>query len=143
VAAVFVATCGWHYLRIWREFGTPLVGNWEAASGFSWWQDPGFHTFGDYARFGRSLGAPLFSGFWSISDGIYSTLWGDALAGGVSNQAFRPPWNHDLMIVPINITPKPAPLSPMIPPITVLTKCRKPYSNNLIKTHAPLTSLSS
>ncbi len=98
VGAIFFATCGWHYLRIWRRFGTPLLGNWEAASGFSWWQDPGFHTGADYLRFGQSLVAPLYSGFWSFGDGIYSTLWGDALCGGVSNPAFRPPWNYDLMV---------------------------------------------
>jgi Flp pilus assembly protein TadD len=98
VAAAFILTCGWHYARIWSHFGKPLVGNWETASGFSWWQDPGFRTFGDYARFGRSLVNPIFSGFWSFGDGIYSTFWGDALAGGVANEAFRPPWNHGLMI---------------------------------------------
>ena len=96
-AAVFAATCGWHYLRIWRRFGTPLLGNWDAASGFSWWQDPGFHTLGDYVRFGKSLTTPLFSGLWSFWDGIYSTLWGDGLCGGVPNLSFRPPWNYDLM----------------------------------------------
>ena len=98
VSAVFLATCGWHYVRIWRQFGTPLLGNWDAASGFSWWQDPGFHTVADYARFGKSFVAPLFSGFWSFLDGIYSTLWGDGLCGGVGILAFRPPWNYDLMV---------------------------------------------
>jgi Flp pilus assembly protein TadD len=98
LTAVFLATCGWHYFKIWREFGTPLVGNWDAASGFSWWQDPGFHTAADYARFGKSLVAPLFSGFWSFADGIYSTLWGDGLCGGVPNLAYRSPWNYDLMV---------------------------------------------
>ena len=98
VSAIFLATCGWHYLRIWRRFGTPLLGNWDAASGFSWWQDPGFHTLADYTRFGRSFVAPLFSGFCSFADGIYSTLWGDGLCGGVSILIFRPPWNYDLMV---------------------------------------------
>jgi Flp pilus assembly protein TadD len=98
VSAVFVATCGWHYLRIWREFGNPLLGNWDAASGFAWWQDPGFHTVADYVRFGKSFVAPLFSGFWSFWDGIYSTIWGDGLCGGVPILVFRPPWNYDLMV---------------------------------------------
>ena len=75
-----------------------MVGNWDAASGFPWWQDPGFHSAADYFRFGKSLVAPLFSGFWSFADGIYSTLWGDGLCGGVPNLAFRPPWNYDLMV---------------------------------------------
>ena len=94
----FLATCGWHYVRIWRHFGTPLVGNWDAAAGFPWWQDPGFHTAGDYFRFGQSLVAPFFSGVWSVADGIYSTLWGDGLLGGVPILAFRPPWNYELMV---------------------------------------------
>lgn len=97
VSAVFLATCGWHYARIWLRFGTPLLGNWDAASGFFWWQDPGFHTVADYARFGQSLAAPLYSGLWSFWDGIYSTFWGDGLCGGVADLALRPPWNYDLM----------------------------------------------
>ena len=96
-AAIFVV-CGWHYIRIWRHFGTPIVGNWDAALGFPWWQDPGFHTAGDYFRFGQSLIAPLFSGFNGFADGIYSTLWGDALGGGLSDTLSRTPWNYDLMV---------------------------------------------
>ena len=42
--AVCFVVCGWHYARIWMHFGTPLLGNWDAISGFNWWQDPGFHT---------------------------------------------------------------------------------------------------
>jgi len=98
LAAVFLAVSGWHYARIWRAFGHPFLGNWEAASGFSWWQDPGFHTAVDYARFGRSFVSPLFSGLWSFADGIYSTLWGDALCGGAPLFALRPPWNYNAMI---------------------------------------------
>lgn len=94
---VVLATCGWHYARIWHHFGTPLVGNWDVAAGFSWWQDPGFHIASDYTQFGKSLVAPLFSGFWSFADGIYSTLWGDGLCGGVADLAYRPPWNYNLM----------------------------------------------
>jgi len=98
LCAVVVAACGWHYARIWHQFGTPVVGNWDVAAGFSWWQDSGFHTASDYARFGRSLVTPLFSGFGSFADGIYSTLWGDGLCGGVSDLAYRPPWNYNLMV---------------------------------------------
>ncbi|HEX7516025.1 MAG TPA: tetratricopeptide repeat protein [Chthoniobacterales bacterium] len=98
LCAVFGATCGLHYARIWYRFGTPVVGNWDVAAGFSWWQDSGFHTASDYARFGRSLVTPLFSGFGSFADGIYSTLWGDGLCGGVADLAYRPPWNYNLMV---------------------------------------------
>jgi tetratricopeptide (TPR) repeat protein len=94
--AVCFAVCGWHYARIWLRFGTPLVGNWDVVSGFTWWQDPGYRTMADYLRFGPSLVHPFFSGFAGFSDGIYSTLWGDGLCGGVSSLAFA--WNQQLMV---------------------------------------------
>ena len=95
VALCFVV-CGWHYGRIWVRFGTPLVGNWDAISGFSWWQAPGYHTALDYLRFGRSLVHPLFSGFAGFADGIYSTLWGDALCGGAASLTFA--WNQQPLV---------------------------------------------
>jgi tetratricopeptide (TPR) repeat protein len=89
--AICFGVCGWHYARVWLRFGTPLVGNWDVISGFTWWQDPGYHTAADYLRFGRSLMNPLFSGFAGFADGIYSTLWGDALCGGASSLTLA--WN--------------------------------------------------
>ena len=68
-----------------------MLGNWDVISGFTWWQDPGYHTAADYLRFGRSLVTPLFSGFAGFADGIYSTLWGDGLSGGASS--VNVPWN--------------------------------------------------
>jgi tetratricopeptide (TPR) repeat protein len=90
------AVCGWHYARIWLRFGTPLVGNWDVISGFTWWQDPGYHTVADYLRFGRSLVNPFFSSFAGFADGIYSTLWGDALCGGASSLSSA--WNQQPMV---------------------------------------------
>lgn len=94
--AICFVVCGWQYARIWVRFGTPLVGNWDVISGFSWWQDPGYHTAGNYFRFGRSLVYPFFSGFAGFADGIYSTLWGDALCGGGSSLTFA--WNHQALL---------------------------------------------
>jgi tetratricopeptide (TPR) repeat protein len=94
--AICFAVCGWHYARIWLRFGTPLLGNWDVISGFTWWQDPGYHTAGDYLRFGRSLVHPLFSGFAGFADGIYSTLWGDGLCGGASSLTLA--WNQQPMV---------------------------------------------
>jgi tetratricopeptide (TPR) repeat protein len=96
--AVCFAVCGWHFIRIWNHFGTPLVGNWDIASGFAWWQEPGYHMAADYLRFGRSLIHPLFSGFDGFLDGIYSTLWGDGLCGGTGEMALRPPWNYHFVV---------------------------------------------
>jgi tetratricopeptide (TPR) repeat protein len=93
--AICFAVCGWHYARIWLRFGTPLLGNWDVISGFTWWQEPGYHTAADYLRFGRSLVNPFFSGFAGFADGIYSTVWGDGLCGGVSSVSV--PWNQELM----------------------------------------------
>jgi len=92
------AVCGWYYGWIWEHFGTPIVGNWERRFGFNWWQDPGFHTATQYFRLGGSLFDPLFSGYNSFVDGIYSTLWGDGLGGGLSDMLSRTPWNYDLMV---------------------------------------------
>jgi len=90
--AICFAVCGWHYARVWWTFGTPLLGNWDVITGFTWWQDPGYHTATDYLRFGRSLVNPLYSGFAGFADGIYSTLWGDGLCGGLSS--LNVAWNQ-------------------------------------------------
>ncbi|HYY35039.1 MAG TPA: glycosyltransferase family 39 protein [Candidatus Binatia bacterium] len=95
--AICLVVCGWHYARIWLRFGTPLLGNWDVISGFTWWQDPGYHTVADYLRFGRSLMHPFFSGFAGFADGIYSTLWGDGLCGGTSSLSVA--WNEKPLIV--------------------------------------------
>ena len=97
IAAILI-TCGWHYARIWHHFGTPIVGNWDPALGFPWWQDPGFHVARDYFRFGAALISPLFSGVNGFADGIYSTLWGDSLCGGWSDLISRTPWNYHLVV---------------------------------------------
>ncbi len=97
IAAAMLIVCGWDFIRIWRHFGSPIVGNWDPAVGFPLWQDPGFHTAADYFRFGRALVSPMFSGFYGFADGIYSTLWGESLGGGLSGILSRTPWNYDLM----------------------------------------------
>ena len=94
--AACLAICGWYYTYIWLKFGTPFVGNWDVISGFRWWQDPGYRTAADFLRFGRSLIDPLFSGFVGVADGVYSTLWGDGLGGGVSSSSIV--WNQNQMM---------------------------------------------
>jgi tetratricopeptide (TPR) repeat protein len=94
--AMCLVVCGWQYARIWMRFGTPVIGNWDVVSGFSWWQAPGYHTALDYLRFGRSLIHPLFSGFAGFADGIYSTLWGDGLCGGASSLTVV--WNQQPLL---------------------------------------------
>jgi tetratricopeptide (TPR) repeat protein len=88
---------GWHYARVWARFGTPLVGNFDPASGFRWWQPPGYGTLAFLGRFGRALTEPFFSALYGLPDGLYSTLWGDGLCGGAGAWPNRRPWNYELM----------------------------------------------
>jgi tetratricopeptide (TPR) repeat protein len=98
VIAICAAVSGWHYWRVWNHFGIPLVGNYDAASGYEWWQHPGYSTLSYYFRFGRSLADPFFSSsFDGYLDGFYSTLWGDGMWGGYGNTLHRPPWNYEIM----------------------------------------------
>jgi tetratricopeptide (TPR) repeat protein len=91
------AVSGWHYKRVWAHFGTPLAGNYNTASGFWWWQPPGYGTLAYYTRFGHALTEPFYSALYGIPDGVYSSLWGDGLCGGAGAWPHRPPWNYDLM----------------------------------------------
>jgi tetratricopeptide (TPR) repeat protein len=95
-AAAF-AVCGWHYIRVWRLLGNPLVGNWDAASGFHWWMERGYVTPAFFFRFGASLTNPWYSGFNGFADGLYSTMWGDGLWSGWVKFSDRPMWNYELM----------------------------------------------
>jgi hypothetical protein len=96
-ALVALAIGGWHYLRLWAGFGSPLAGSWANTVGEAWWQDPGYHTWHDYVRFGRALAAPMFAGFAGLADGVYSTLWGEALAAGAPDVGGAPAWSYDVM----------------------------------------------
>ncbi len=95
--AACLVVCGWHFARVALRFGNPFIGNWDPATGFAWWQDPGYRVLGYYLRFGASLYAPIFSSFHSFADAIYSTLWGDGMVGGRTWVAAWPPWNYELM----------------------------------------------
>jgi tetratricopeptide (TPR) repeat protein len=94
-----LAVCGWHYARLWTQYGNPLIGVWDPRLGFSWWQDDGYRTGAFYLRFGAVLAHPWFSSFKGFADGLYATLWGDGLFGGMADAVARPPWNYDLMAV--------------------------------------------
>src|SRR5262249_18557488 len=91
--------CGWHYGRTWMRFGTPVIGNWDTSTGYSYWQDDGYRTSAALLRFGRVLLHPAYSGLNSVGDGLYSTLWGDGLMGGSGGVVYRPPWDYELMAI--------------------------------------------
>ncbi len=92
------AVGGWVYLRNWRHFGRPVVGNWDLPGDLTWWEQPGFHTADYYTSFGQSLSHPFFAGYASFWDGVYSTFWGDGLVAGMLRLSTRhDAWNYDFM----------------------------------------------
>jgi tetratricopeptide (TPR) repeat protein len=88
---------GWHYARLWAQFGTPFFTNMSPQSPVAHWAYPGYSHAGYFLSFGCSLVAPYFSVFHSFADGVYSTLWGDGTWGGSTAALVRPPWNYGLM----------------------------------------------
>jgi hypothetical protein len=91
---------GWFYLRNWLRFGDPLVWNLDVPGAATWWMQPGFHTPAWYTSFGESLHHPYFAGYVSFWDGVYSTFWGDGLAGGMISLATRHgAWRYDFMTI--------------------------------------------
>jgi len=99
LAQVTFLVCGWYFLYVWTNLGTPLAANTGSGIGtpWPWWQDPGFRTGSDYLRFGQSLRSPIYSVWYSVWDGLYSTLWGDSVVGGTAVLGSRPPWSYDYM----------------------------------------------
>ena len=91
--------CGWYYWGLWSRHGGLFDEASRWAYGSGWWQEDGYRTADYYWRFGQALVHPLFSGFHSFWDGLYSTLWGDGLGGGATSIEGRPPWNYDLFAV--------------------------------------------
>jgi tetratricopeptide (TPR) repeat protein len=132
VVAVCAVVCGWHYARVWARYGTPVIGVWDPRLGFSWWQDDGYRTGAFYLRFGEVLRHPWLSSFRSFGDGIYASLWGDGLFGGMADAVARPPWNYDLMAVGYWLALAPA-LAVMVGGILVLVRfLREPSAEWLL-----------
>lgn len=104
IAAAWVAgmtaMSGWVYARNLWHFGDPLVWNLDVPGAASWWLQPGFHTPGWLLSFGDGMRHPVFAGFASFWDGLYSTFWGDGLVAGMQSAHTRHgAWNDDLMLV--------------------------------------------
>jgi Flp pilus assembly protein TadD len=97
VLALTLLVGGWHYARLWANYGSPVVGNWDTVLGFDWWQDEGYRTAPYFLRFGAALTHPWYCVFNSLPDGLYSTLWGDGLWSGSTAIDARMPWNQNLM----------------------------------------------
>jgi hypothetical protein len=96
VAAAIVS--GWYFVRNCQRFGKPIVGGWDPVTGILWWQDPGYRTPSQITSFGQSLLHPIHSGFYSIWDGLFSTLWLDGNLSSMGTWKSRPPWNEMLLL---------------------------------------------
>jgi tetratricopeptide (TPR) repeat protein len=92
---ITVGLAGWFYFRNWINFGKIFISNWDPLAEMNWWQDPGFHTYKYFYRFGEVFSAPYFSGFYSFFDSIYASFWGDSMLGGWSEYGYGPPWNYE------------------------------------------------
>jgi hypothetical protein len=98
IAAGVLLIAGWFYLRNWLLFGDPLTWNLDLPIGLTWWQQPGFRTLHYYLGFGESIRHPWFSGFHTLWDAIYSTVWGEGLPPGAARLEQRHDlWSYELM----------------------------------------------
>jgi hypothetical protein len=88
----------WYYVRNFQRFGKPFIGGWDPLTGIAWWQDPGYRTPAQIVSFGQSLLHPIHSGFFSIWDGLFSTLWLDGNLSSMGTWETRPPWNETLLL---------------------------------------------
>ena len=79
----------------------------------SWWLQPGFHTPAWLLGFGEGVRHPLYAGFHSFWDGLYSTFWADGLVAGMASASTRHGlWNEPLMLIGLWLAiPAAAPLA--------------------------------
>ncbi len=100
LAGAMVVLAGWFYVRSWLHFGDPVVWNLDLPDAPSWWLQPGYHTPGWLMTFGEGVRHPLFAGFSSYWDGLYSTFWGDGLVAGMQTAKTRHgAWNDTFMLI--------------------------------------------
>lgn len=107
MAAATVLVAGWYHLRNWAALGRPFIGGWARGRGFDWWQDPGFRCSSQITDLGRSLVAPVYSGYWSLFDALHSTLWTDGFLSDAIAPPQAVPWNIDWLVVlsPLGLVP--------------------------------------
>jgi len=89
---VALGIAGGYYARNLVRVGSLFPGNWE----FDWWQDPGFHSFAYWTRFGGWLANPFKIGLNSFPDSLYATLFGDAMLSG-GGRATRAGFDRDFV----------------------------------------------
>ena len=107
LAAAAGLVAGWYHLRNWAALGRPFIGGWARGRGFDWWQDPGFRCSSQITDLGRSLVAPVYSGYWNLFDALHSTLWTDGFLSDAIAPPQAVPWNVDWLVVlsPLGLVP--------------------------------------
>jgi hypothetical protein len=106
ISALALLVGGGYYGWVWLRLGRPVFGGSDPAPGIAWtptrsagdwWQDPGYRTADQYLSFGESLAHPIYAGYRSVWDGLYSTLWLDGtLSGKVAGEL--PPWHTESLL---------------------------------------------
>jgi tetratricopeptide (TPR) repeat protein len=139
--AFCLAVCGWHYFKVWQQYGSPLVGNWDGVGGLQWWQEMGYQTAAWFERFGATLVQPFFAGQSGFADEIYSTLWADGLCGGYMTVASGPAWTYGLMAAGILLSLVPSLLMAMGVLAGAVQWVRRPSAQWLLMLGVPLTVL--
>jgi tetratricopeptide (TPR) repeat protein len=134
---VCLLVCGWLFVRNYRHFGRPVVGNFDAVSGHHWWQYPGYASASQLLGFGRALEDPFYAGVSSVPAGLYSTAWGDGDWGGYTG-LIRPPWDYQLMAAGYLLALVPAGLILVGGVATALTWLRRPAAEPGLMLALPL-----
>jgi hypothetical protein len=122
-------TAGWWFLRNWARLGTPI--GTSQISGNVWWQDPSYRTVRQLTSFGISLSRPIYGGVWSLWDTLYSTLWLDGTASGLTIGPQEFPWNVNWMLAGAWLGIVPMALL-LASPIACLRRDLRPSRNALL-----------
>lgn len=119
---------GWHYARMWVQFGTPLVRQIDHFDMSEKWVQPGFRMASHFFPRGEPLCDPFMAGVHSVPDALYSTFWGDGRWGGSGELRVRPPWNYDLMAAGylLALIPTTILAGGMLVALAALFRCRSP-----------------
>jgi tetratricopeptide (TPR) repeat protein len=140
-AGALVATCGWHFVGVWRRFGHPFAGNWDPGVLPGWWQDPGYVTPGFFLRWGASLREPFLSAYGALQDGFYTTLWGDGLISGRTGIWIAPPWDWEGMAAAYLLALAPAALVLIGGGALIVRLVRRPEASGWMVVSAGAVSL--
>jgi hypothetical protein len=93
--AAFVVS-GWYFARNLVAMGKPFA---DRFGHIAWWQNPSYRTLEQLTSFGAAVTRPIYSGAWSMWDGLYSSMWLDGFLSGAISPPAPCPWNLSWLIV--------------------------------------------